>query len=121
MKTNKDKTKPQCFPLKDIASNTHLSGKCHKKCLNQFKSDEQAQWKKEMNRFGFFKEMFTFVADDESLKRLVVQHRVFFDAVYSRLQRHIFYYKKNEEMKKKRIFYFELCTLIHIFAIWNGK
>ena len=36
-------------------SNTHFSGKCHKKCHNQFKSDEQAQRKKEMNRFGSFK------------------------------------------------------------------
>ena len=33
-------------------------------------------------------EMLTFAPDDESQKRLVVRHRVFFDANYSRLQRH---------------------------------
>ena len=31
------------------------------------------------------KEMFTFAPDDESLKRLVAHHRVFFDAFHSRM------------------------------------
>ena len=32
-------------------------------------------------------EMLTFAPDDESQKRLVVRHRVFFDANYSRIRR----------------------------------
>ena len=48
-------------------------------------SVEQAQMKKMWIDLVLSKEMFTFAPDDESLKRLVAQHRVFFDAVYSRM------------------------------------
>ena len=45
------------------------------------------------------KRIITFAPDDESLKRLVAQHRVFFDAVYSRLQRHTSTFRwKNVEL-----------------------
>ena len=44
-------------------------------------------------------EMLTFAPDDESQKRLVVRHQVFFDAFHSRLQRHTSTFRwKNVEL-----------------------
>ena len=60
-------------------SNTHFSGRCHKRCRNQFKSVEQAQNKKLSPDLVLSKRMITFAPDDESLKRLVAQHRVFIE------------------------------------------
>jgi len=48
-------------------------------------SEEQAQKKKLSLDLVLSKRMITFAPDDESLKRLVAQHRVFFDAFHSRM------------------------------------
>ena len=48
-------------------------------------SDEQAQKKKLSSDLVLSKDLFTFAPDDESLKRLVAHHRVFFDAFHSRM------------------------------------
>ena len=47
-------------------SNTHFGGWCHKRCCNQFKSDEQAQNKKLSQDLFLSKRMITFAPDDES-------------------------------------------------------
>ena len=44
-----------------------------------FISDEQAQKKKRRIVLPLSKEMMTYASDDESLKRLVAHHQVFFD------------------------------------------